>query len=115
VAILNPQAIPYWIFVLAYLKSSTNAIHLESWNFALFLIGACGGQVTSYLTLYCHLSEYIKKQSGQSGSVREQRALGRLLIVVGFDSGDLLFFLLIDEQLKGPVSRPFHTKMNTDD
>ena len=59
VAVLNPQTIPYWIFVLAYLKSS-NAIYLQSWNFILFLVGVTIGKFL-ILMLYCYLSEYIKK------------------------------------------------------
>jgi threonine/homoserine/homoserine lactone efflux protein len=89
VAILNPQAIPYWIFVLAYLKSS-NAIHLESWNFALFLVGAYGGKFI-ILTLYCHLSEYIKKRVANL-DMYVSKGIGGLLIVVGFIQAINYFF-----------------------
>jgi threonine/homoserine/homoserine lactone efflux protein len=89
VAILNPQAIPYWIFVLAYLNS-TNAIHLESWNFALFLVGAYGGKFI-ILTLYCHLSEYIKKRVANL-DMYVSKGIGGLLIVVGFVQAINYFF-----------------------
>ena len=56
VAILNPQTIPYWIFVLAYLKSA-NVLHLHSWNLFLFLIGLFFGKFIM-LGLYGYLSEY---------------------------------------------------------
>ena len=50
VAILNPQIIPYWILVLAYLKSS-NFLYLKSWHILLFLIGVSLGKFI-VLSLY---------------------------------------------------------------
>lgn len=81
VAILNPQAIPYWIFVLSYLKSS-NIIHLESWNFALFLIGILGGKFL-ILSLYSYLSAYIKKRTAHLDTYIS-KVIGGILLIVGF-------------------------------
>lgn len=89
VAILNPQAIPYWIFVLAYLKSS-NSIHLESWNFILFLIGAAGGKFI-ILSLYSYLSEYIKKRITNLDTY-VTKGIGGLLILVGLIQAINYFF-----------------------
>ncbi len=89
VAILNPQTIPYWIFVLAYLRSS-NAIHLESWNFVLFLIGASGGKFI-ILTLYSYLSEYIKKRFANI-DVYVSKGIGGLLIIIGLIQAINYFF-----------------------
>ena len=80
VAILNPQTVPYWIFVLAYLKSS-NALHLQSWNFAFFLIGVTGGKFL-ILMLYSYLSEYIKKRVSNI-DVYLSKGIGSLLILAG--------------------------------
>lgn len=80
VAILNPQAIPYWIFVLAYLKSS-NALHLESWNFALFLVGILGGKFL-ILSLYSYLSAYIKKRNAHLDAY-VSKVIGGILLLVG--------------------------------
>jgi len=80
VAMLNPQTIPYWIFVLAYLKSS-NTLHLESWNFAVFLIGVSGGKYI-ILTLYSYLSEYIKSRFSHI-DLYVSKGIGTLLILIG--------------------------------
>jgi threonine/homoserine/homoserine lactone efflux protein len=89
VAILNPQTIPYWIFVLAYLKSS-NAIQLQSWNFTLFLIGVCGGKYL-ILTLYSYLSEYIKNRFANI-DLYVSKGIGTLLILVGLIQAINYFF-----------------------
>ena len=89
VAILNPQTIPYWIFVLAYLRSS-NAIHLESWNFVLFLIGASGGKFL-ILSIYSYLSEYIKRRISNI-DVYVSKGIGGLLIIVGLIQAVKYFF-----------------------
>lgn len=80
VAVLNPQAIPYWIFVLAYLKSS-DALHLESWNFVLFLVGILGGKFL-ILSLYSYLSAYIKKRTTHLDTYIS-KVIGGILVVVG--------------------------------
>ena len=80
VAILNPQIIPYWILVLAYLKSS-NYLHLNSWHILLFLIGVSLGKFI-ILTLYGYLSEYIKRHFSNINDY-VSKTIGSLLIVVG--------------------------------
>ena len=89
VAILNPQTIPYWIFVLAYLKSS-NAIHLQSWYFILFLIGVSGGKFM-ILMLYSYLSEYIKNRVANI-DVYVSKGVGCLLILIGLIQAINYFF-----------------------
>jgi threonine/homoserine/homoserine lactone efflux protein len=89
VAALNPQAIPYWIFVLAYLKSA-NVIHMQSWNFALFLLGAYAGKFI-VLMLYSRLSAYIKKRVGNLDAY-VSKGIGGLLIIVGLLQAINYFF-----------------------
>jgi threonine/homoserine/homoserine lactone efflux protein len=89
VAILNPQTIPYWVFVLAYLKSS-DSIHLESWNFVLFLIGVSGGKFI-ILSLYSYLSDYIKKRISNL-DVYVSKGIGGLLLTIGLIQAINYFF-----------------------
>jgi threonine/homoserine/homoserine lactone efflux protein len=89
IAILNPQAIPYWIFVLAYLRS-IDAVHLESWNFILFLLGALGGKFI-ILLMYSYLSAYIKKRIHNIDEY-VSKGVGALLIAVGVIQAINYFF-----------------------
>lgn len=80
ISILNPQTIPYWIFVLALLKSN-QLLKPEPWNLALLLVGVLGGKFI-ILSLYAFMSEFVKARV----SNLEQflyKAIGGLLIVAG--------------------------------
>jgi len=89
VAILNPQAIPYWIFVLAYLKSA-NVLYLQSWHLILFLVGVSIGKFI-ILSLYGYLSEHIKRHFTNLNEY-VSKAIGGLLIVVGLVQAIKYFF-----------------------
>ena len=89
VAILNPQAIPYWIFVLAYLKSS-QVLYLKSWHLLIFLVGVSIGKFI-ILSLYCYLSEYIKKHTANLNDY-VSKAIGGLLLLVGLIQAANYFF-----------------------
>lgn len=89
VAILNPQAIPYWIFVLAYLKS-VQVLNLNSWHLILFLSGVSIGKFI-ILSLYCYLSEYIKKHTTNLNDY-VSKGIGALLLVVGLIQALNYFF-----------------------
>lgn len=89
VAILNPQAIPYWIFVLAYLKSA-NVLYLNSWYFVLFLVGVSLGKFL-ILNLYSRLSEFINRHFINLNDYIS-KAIGSLLIVVGLVQAIKYFF-----------------------
>jgi threonine/homoserine/homoserine lactone efflux protein len=89
VAILNPQVIPYWIFVLAYLKSA-NVLYLKSWHLLLFLAGISLGKLI-ILTLYGYLSEYIKRHFANINDY-VSKTIGSLLIVVGLVQAINYFF-----------------------
>jgi threonine/homoserine/homoserine lactone efflux protein len=80
-ASLNPQAIPYWIFVLAYL-TSIDALALQSWNFPVFLAGVCIGKYL-ILSVYGLLSEYIRKRT-RNLSKAVSKTIGIILICIGF-------------------------------
>lgn len=90
VAILNPQTIPYWIFVLAYLKSA-NVLYLKSWHLLLFLIGVSIGKFI-ILSLYGYLSEYIKQHFTNLNDY-VSKTIGTILIVVGLVQAIKYFFL----------------------
>jgi threonine/homoserine/homoserine lactone efflux protein len=80
VAIFNPQAIPYWIFALAYLKSS-NYIDLKSWHMFVFLVGVYIGKFI-ILGLYSYLSDYIKKHLTNLNDYIS-KTIGLFLIIIG--------------------------------
>lgn len=90
VAILNPQAIPYWIFVLAYLKS-VNLLYLKSWHLLLFLVGVSIGKFI-ILSLYGYLSNYIKRHFANLNDY-VSNTIGGILIVVGLVQAIRYFFL----------------------
>jgi threonine/homoserine/homoserine lactone efflux protein len=89
VAILNPQTIPYWIFVLAYLKSA-QVLYLKSWHMLLFLIGVSIGKFI-ILSLYGYLSEHIKKHTANLNDY-VSKGIGGLLIIVGLIQAINYFF-----------------------
>lgn len=78
--ILNPQAIPSWIFILAYLKSA-EVLYLKSWYLWFFIAGVFIGKFI-ILSFYCYLSEYIKKNITNLNNYLS-RVIGGFLIVVG--------------------------------
>lgn len=79
VALINPQTIPYWLFVTTYLTSH-EIIHLSRWNLVFFLTG---GFVGKYLTLslYGMLSEYLKKRTSRVAFYLN-KFIGLTLIVI---------------------------------
>jgi len=89
VAIFNPQTIPYWIFVLAYLKSA-RVLYLKSWYLLLFLAGVSIGKFI-ILSLYSYLSEYIKKHTPNLNDY-VSKAIGGILLVAGFVQAVKYFF-----------------------
>ena len=89
VALLNPQTIPYWIFVLAYLKSS-NVLYLKSWRLILFLAGVSIGKFI-ILSLYGYLSEHINKHF-ENLNEYVGKVIGGLLLVVGLVQAINYFF-----------------------
>ncbi|MCK5470246.1 MAG: LysE family transporter, partial [Cyclobacteriaceae bacterium] len=80
VAIFNPQTIPYWIFVLAYLKSA-QVLYLKSWYLLIFLAGVSIGKFI-ILSLYSYLSEYIKRHTANLNDY-VSKAIGGLLLAAG--------------------------------
>lgn len=90
VAILNPQAIPYWIFVLAYLKSANVLFQLDAWHLTLFLVGVSIGKFI-ILSLYGYLSEYIKRHFTNLNEY-VSKTIGGILLVVGIIQAIKYFF-----------------------
>ncbi len=89
VAFLNPQTIPYWIFVLAYLKSA-NVLYLHTWNLFLFLIGLFFGKFIM-LGLYGYMSKNINKHFNNLNDY-VSKAIGGFLIIVGLIQAINYFF-----------------------
>lgn len=81
VAVLNPQSIPYWIFVLAYLKSA-NVLELYSIKLWLFLAGIAIGKYT-ILVIYSYLSFFINRHVSNLNTY-VSKTIGGLLMVIGF-------------------------------
>ena len=79
-AVLNPQAMPFWFFVVTYLNT-TNVVDLRSWNLVLFLVGVFAGK---YLVLngFVYFSESIKHRL-QAIKKYVGKTIGVLLILVG--------------------------------
>lgn len=90
VAILNPQAIPYWIFVLAYLKSTNVLFYLNSLHLTLFLVGVSIGKFI-ILGLYGYLSEYISRHIANLNEY-VSKTIGGLLLAVGLVQAIKYFF-----------------------
>ncbi len=89
VAILNPQAIPYWIFVLAYLKSA-DVLALYSTNLLLFLAGVAIGKYI-ILTIYSYLSFYISRHVTNLNNY-VSKAIGGILVAAGIVQAIRYFF-----------------------
>ena len=89
VAFLNPQAIPYWIFVLAYLKS-IDVLYLNSWHLFLFLSGASIGKFI-ILGLYSYLSEIIQRHF-ENLNEYVSKVIGGLLLGIGLAQAVRYFF-----------------------
>lgn len=90
VAVLNPQSIPYWIFVLAYLKSA-NVLELYSAKLWLFLVGIAIGKYT-ILVIYSYLSFFINRHVSNLNNY-VSKTIGGLLMVIGFIQAIRYFYM----------------------
>lgn len=90
VAVLNPQSIPYWIFVLAYLKSA-NVLELYSAKLWLFLAGIAIGKYT-ILVIYSYLSFFINRHVSNLNNY-VSKTIGGLLMVIGFIQAIRYFYM----------------------
>lgn len=85
IALFNPQAIPFWIFVLTYLETS-RMIHLsiqgeELQSVIFFLIGVSIGKLCA-LILFGLLSKVISKKSTRI-TLMMNKIIGSILLVIG--------------------------------
>ena len=80
VGLLNPQAIPFWVFFLAYMKM-TNWIDYEFYHILSLLVGVFTGK---FLALYCYglLSMAVSKRITDITSLMN-KVLGSVLIGIG--------------------------------
>ena len=63
VAVINPQTIPYWLFISTYFTAH-KILNLRSWYLIFFLGGGFTGKYLS-LSLYGLLSNYIKRRKSK--------------------------------------------------
>lgn len=92
VALLNPQAIPFWIIILAYLQSTQfSTINAQSTtaNIISFIVGASCGKLGA-LMLFGIMSQQI---INRSSLIRNHinRIIGIILLAVGMFQGILAF------------------------
>ena len=79
-ALLNPQAIPYWLMVIAFL-GSYNWINWNYYNLTLFLLGIAIGKYL-ILGIYGYFSNSIKSEIDHLNGVIN-KSIGILLILIG--------------------------------
>ena len=88
IALVNPQAIPFWIFVLAYLDSA-QMIHLDtSLGIQIiigFLLGVSVGKFSALL-LFGILSRFIRNKTA-SLSLWMNKIIGSILILIAIIQG----------------------------
>jgi len=80
IAILNPQAIPFWIFALAAISQYTS-VNYEGLFLAVFLIGVFIGKLLA-LSGFVLISQYLKNHLRQSGLI-VNRLLAAVLFFIG--------------------------------
>ena len=80
VAVLNPQAIPFWIIALAAINEYTDLV-LEGRQMVFFLAGAYVGKMCA-LTAFIVVANYVRTHLAESGRLIN-RILGAVLIVLG--------------------------------
>jgi len=90
VAVLNPQSIPYWIFVLAYLRSA-KVLELHSVNLWIFLFGVAIGKYIILMT-YSYLSLYINRHISNLNDY-VSKTIGSVLMVIGLIQAIRYFFI----------------------
>lgn len=80
VALLNPQAIPFWLFALAFV-APYHIIDFVGSNLYFFLGGVFIGKLLA-LVLFTKGAKYIKTHMSQSSQVID-RAMGSIFIIIG--------------------------------
>ena len=80
VALLNPQAIPFWLFALAFI-APYNIIDLLGSNLYVFLGGVFSGKLLA-LFLFTRGAQYIKAHLSESSRIID-RTMGSIFIIIG--------------------------------
>ncbi|MBK7474534.1 MAG: LysE family transporter [Haliscomenobacter sp.] len=88
IAVINPQAIPFWVVVLAYLKTAqhlTLSTHMALQLILAFLLGVGFGKLFALLT-YARLSQIIVARLSFVG-LWMNKIIGSILIALGLLHG----------------------------
>ena len=80
VALLNPQAIPFWLFALAFV-APYQIIDFAGTNLYFFLGGVFIGKLLA-LVLFTKFAQYIKTHVRQSSSIVD-KTMGSIFIIIG--------------------------------
>jgi len=80
VALLNPQAIPFWLFALAFV-APYHIIDFVGSNLYFFLGGVFIGKLLA-LTLFTKGANYIKTHLSQSSQILD-KTMGSIFIIIG--------------------------------
>jgi threonine/homoserine/homoserine lactone efflux protein len=89
VSIGNPQAIPFWIFVLAYLAQHFD-LNFMGQGLVWFLVGVFIGKLLA-LILFGMLSNYLKKRLKESCNLIN-KFMGSVLLIIGLIQAFKYFF-----------------------
>ena len=90
VALLNPQAVPFWILALA-LVAPYHWLDFVGSNLYIFLFGVFLGKLIA-LMLFAKISAYIRKHLEASGHLVD-RALGIVFIFIGLIQAIKFYFV----------------------
>lgn len=89
VALVNPQAIPFWIFALAFV-APYHIIDLVGANLYFFLGGVFAGKLFA-LMLFTQGATYIKSHFSQS-SLLIDKTMGSVFIILGLVEAASYYF-----------------------
>ncbi len=83
-SILNPQAIPFWVFVVTWFQNQ-QWVRLSNWNLIAFVAGGASGRFLS-LALYSYLSVTVIQETKKLNQMMN-KIIGSILIVLSFIEG----------------------------
>lgn len=89
VAVANPQAIPFWVFLLTFI-SQYYELNFVGVSLLLFFIGVFGGKLAA-LVLFGYLSKFLRPKLELSCKIIN-KTLGVILILIGLAQAFKTFY-----------------------